>query len=202
MNPGDVGKQVSRLRKERGMTQRELAGELCVTDKAVSKWETGGGLPDIAILPALASALDVSIDELLLCRVEGAPSARVRRSGTDVVAAAQCVLLVICLTTVFLPSGLAALWDAFSLTLVLTLANAAAYAVMRLRGDADYVGHLIRAGFPIAVPLTMIALAASNLPRLAWASHGRLMLLPLCYAALGSLAAYALMRLRMIRAAA
>jgi len=47
------------------MTQQQLANELSVTNKAVSKWETGVGLPDIAILPTLASVLGVTTDELL-----------------------------------------------------------------------------------------------------------------------------------------
>ena len=47
------------------MTQRELAGLLHVTDKAVSKWETGKGFPDLKLLEPLAQALDVSLVELL-----------------------------------------------------------------------------------------------------------------------------------------
>jgi len=47
------------------MTQQQLADELLVTNKAVSKWETGSGLPDIAILPTLASVLGVTTDDIL-----------------------------------------------------------------------------------------------------------------------------------------
>jgi len=53
------------LREDRKMTQRELAERLSVSDKAVSKWETGRGLPDITQLPGLASALGVSVAELM-----------------------------------------------------------------------------------------------------------------------------------------
>lgn len=54
------------------MTQRELAEALLVSDKAVSKWETGRGMPDIENLEALAEALDVSVAELLRGeRIEG-----------------------------------------------------------------------------------------------------------------------------------
>lgn len=53
------------LREGRNMTQRELAEQLCVSDKTVSKWETERGLPDITILPELAAALGVSLPELL-----------------------------------------------------------------------------------------------------------------------------------------
>jgi len=60
-----VGERIAKLRKSHNMTQKQLADELSVTYKAVSKWETGAGLPDIAILPTLASALNVSVDEIV-----------------------------------------------------------------------------------------------------------------------------------------
>ena len=53
------------LREERGLTQRALAEALGVTDKAVSKWETARGLPDITLVEPLAQALGVSVAELL-----------------------------------------------------------------------------------------------------------------------------------------
>lgn len=62
------GAFVAALRREKGMTQRELAGRLLVSDKAVSKWETGTSLPDTALLIPLADALGVSVTELLLGR--------------------------------------------------------------------------------------------------------------------------------------
>ena len=59
------GAFVAQLRKERNMTQKELADILHVTDKAVSKWETGKGFPDMKLLEPLARALDVSLVELM-----------------------------------------------------------------------------------------------------------------------------------------
>ena len=53
------------LRKQKGMTQAELAARIGVTDKAVSRWETGKGFPDITLLPPLAEALGTSVAELL-----------------------------------------------------------------------------------------------------------------------------------------
>ena len=47
------------------MTQQDLANKLSITNKAVSRWETGEGYPDISVLPALAEILDVTVDELL-----------------------------------------------------------------------------------------------------------------------------------------
>lgn len=66
------GEFVSKLRKERGMTQKELAEKLFVSDKAVSKWERGQSLPDITMLNPLADALGVTAAELLNCgKIEG-----------------------------------------------------------------------------------------------------------------------------------
>lgn len=61
------GEFVAKLRKEKGMTQKELAEKLFVSDKAVSKWERGQSLPDITILNPLAEVLDSTPAELLNC---------------------------------------------------------------------------------------------------------------------------------------
>ena len=59
------GVRLAALRRERGMTQLELAERMGVTDKAVSKWERDLSLPDAASLPRLAEALAVSMEELM-----------------------------------------------------------------------------------------------------------------------------------------
>ena len=59
-----LGAQIKTLRKNRGLTQEQLAAALGLTCQAVSKWETGITLPDTAMLPALADYLRVSIDQL------------------------------------------------------------------------------------------------------------------------------------------
>lgn len=61
------GSFVSELRKEKGYTQKELAKQLYVSDKAVSKWETGNSIPDTSLLVPLAELLGVSVTELLMC---------------------------------------------------------------------------------------------------------------------------------------
>ena len=61
----ETGQFISKKRKEKGMTQKELAEQLGVTNKAVSKWETGQGLPDVGVLPKLGETLGVSVDEIL-----------------------------------------------------------------------------------------------------------------------------------------
>jgi transcriptional regulator with XRE-family HTH domain len=65
MNSIECGKFIAELRKEKRLTQNELAEKLQITNKAVSRWETGEGFPDVSILPALADILDVSVDEIL-----------------------------------------------------------------------------------------------------------------------------------------
>ena len=65
MNTQDFGKFIAELRKEKGMTQLQLAEKLNVTDKAVSRWETGKNFPDIEIFEDLSKILEVSISELL-----------------------------------------------------------------------------------------------------------------------------------------
>lgn len=65
MNSYITGTIVRRLRESRGLTQSRLAEQLGVSDKAVSKWETGRSYPDISLLEPLAQALGVSILELL-----------------------------------------------------------------------------------------------------------------------------------------
>ena len=60
-----LGMMIAELRKEKGLTQMELAEKMGVTDKAVSKWERDLSCPDINSLPNLADILGVSVDELM-----------------------------------------------------------------------------------------------------------------------------------------
>ena len=65
MTNKSMGEVISTLRKEKGMTQKELANKLNITDKAVSKWERDIAFPDTAIIPKLSEILEVSVEELL-----------------------------------------------------------------------------------------------------------------------------------------
>lgn len=65
MDSEKLGKFIAGLRREKGMTQAELAQKLQVTDKAVSRWERGIGLPDINLIEPLAEALGVSVVEIM-----------------------------------------------------------------------------------------------------------------------------------------
>lgn len=68
-----MGERISTLRREKGMTQKEIADILGITDKAVSKWERDIAFPDTATIPKLAEILGVSVEELL--QAKAAPTA-------------------------------------------------------------------------------------------------------------------------------
>ena len=65
MNQERIGRFIAELRKEKKLTQIDLANKLGITDRAISKWENGRGLPDLSLLTPLCEILDVSINELL-----------------------------------------------------------------------------------------------------------------------------------------
>ena len=65
MNQYVTGTIIKQLREKKQLTQAELAGRLCVSDKTVSKWETGKGYPDISLLEPIAKVFGVSITELI-----------------------------------------------------------------------------------------------------------------------------------------
>lgn len=60
-----TGTIIKKLREQKNLTQAELAEKLCVSDKAVSKWETGKGYPDISLIEPLSAVLGISVIELL-----------------------------------------------------------------------------------------------------------------------------------------
>ena len=77
MNHYVTGAAIKALREKQHMTQSQLAEKLCVSDKTISKWETGKGLPDITLLEPLAKTLRVSLPELL----SGEPIVNTNRSA-------------------------------------------------------------------------------------------------------------------------
>ena len=70
MSKKALGMMIASLRKEKRMTQIELAEKMGVTDKAVSKWERDLACPDVSTLPKLAEVFDISVDELMQCKAE------------------------------------------------------------------------------------------------------------------------------------
>ena len=69
MDQTRTGALIRRLRIRSGLTQKQLAGQINVSDKAVSKWECGNGSPDISLLPALAEVLGTDMQTLLAGRI-------------------------------------------------------------------------------------------------------------------------------------
>ena len=65
MNQEKIGKFISECRKKQKLTQEQLAEKLNITHKAVSKWETGKGMPDSSIMMDLCNILEISVNELL-----------------------------------------------------------------------------------------------------------------------------------------
>ncbi len=80
MNENRIGQFIAELRKEKNMTQKDLAAQLHITDKAVSKWERGLSCPDISLLSPLADILGVTVSELLNSKKDEYPSQGVLES--------------------------------------------------------------------------------------------------------------------------
>ena len=65
MDQKRIGDFIATLRKEKGITQQELGDHLGVTNKTISRWETGKYMPDIAVIPELCKFFDISINEFI-----------------------------------------------------------------------------------------------------------------------------------------
>ncbi len=74
MNCMEIGNIIRTLRAEKALTQKQLAEKLGVTDKAVSKWENGGGCPDLSLLPNLCTVLETDIETLLSGKLLAKPA--------------------------------------------------------------------------------------------------------------------------------
>ena len=80
MEPGKFGPYLRDLRARRGLTQEQGTEALHVSGAAVSKWENGKCLPDLAKLEALAEVLQVSLSDLMRCGAGNAPPVSLRQS--------------------------------------------------------------------------------------------------------------------------
>ena len=65
MNQIQIGRFIAASRKTQGMTQRQLADKLGISDKTVSKWERGKGLPEVGLMLPLCASLDITVNDLL-----------------------------------------------------------------------------------------------------------------------------------------
>ena len=66
MDQEKIGKFISKVRKEKNITQEQLADKLHITNRAISKWENGICLPDVSIMMELCKILDISINDLFI----------------------------------------------------------------------------------------------------------------------------------------
>ena len=85
MDKEKTGQLITELRKEKGLTQKQLADALNVTDKAVSKWERGLSFPDISMLEPISELLGVSIMELLAGERQSGEETMSREEAKDLI---------------------------------------------------------------------------------------------------------------------
>lgn len=87
-----IGRNIALLRASKGLTQSELGDRLGVSFQAVSKWERGEGLPDISLLPLLASVLETTADSLL--SEENTVCYRGRKQLSDIIDGVSCLRIM------------------------------------------------------------------------------------------------------------
>jgi transcriptional regulator with XRE-family HTH domain len=85
MDKEKTGQLITELRKEKGLTQKQLADALNVTDKAVSKWERGLSFPDISMLEPISELLGVSIMEILAGERQNGEGTLTREEAQDLI---------------------------------------------------------------------------------------------------------------------
>ena len=85
-----VGNLILALRKEKGMTQKQLADKMNISDKTVSKWERGLGCPDVSLLPELSDILGVNIEKILSGNMESNESDKGNMKNTKFYVCPDC----------------------------------------------------------------------------------------------------------------
>ena len=85
MDKEKTGQLITELRKEKGLTQKQLAEALNVTDKAVSKWERGLSFPDISMLEPISELLGISIMEILAGERQSGEETMSREEAKDLI---------------------------------------------------------------------------------------------------------------------
>lgn len=93
-----MGDMISGLRKEKGMTQRELADLLGITDKAVSKWERNIAYPDTATIPKIAKVFDISVEELMSAKVNNGTESKYNSSLISIILKAVPIAMGVAVT--------------------------------------------------------------------------------------------------------
>lgn len=133
MDQTKTGRFIAERRKMKGMTQRELADKLSISDKTVSKWETGKGMPEISLMLPLCEVLEISVNELLSGEVLSADlykkkaeenimdlvKEREESKKKLVLMAVTLVITLLASVTLFVISGLADMTTALRVTLII-----------------------------------------------------------------------------------
>ena len=88
MDQKKIGIFIAQRRKELDMTQKELAGKLEITDRAVSKWETGRSMPDLSLLQPLSHVLEIDVNDLLNGAIISEDKYR-KKSGENLISLAE-----------------------------------------------------------------------------------------------------------------
>ena len=171
MDTNATGRFIAELRKQKGYTQKELAEKLMVTDKAISRWETGKGLPDTSLLKPLGDILGVSVSELLSGRIIEETDMKdqtdkiilesLNYSKRMLVSTISVILLIIGSSLIISPLFLASqsyIWILGLAIVVITIL----YIYIRKRGDSMKATN--KAYYMTAIALQGIALILEILP--------------------------------------
>ena len=102
MNTKKVGSLISKLRKEKNLSQQELADLLGVSPKTISKWECGNGLPDISILKKVSEVLGVTIEELLEGNQSSIPERKRTNKIPTIIIISSLLLIIISIIITFI----------------------------------------------------------------------------------------------------
>ena len=173
MDQEKVGSFMQTLRKEKGMTQKELAEKLCVSDKTISKWENGNSLPDTSFLPDLCKELDISVNELLSCErlspdeyskksevtiMELMKENQENRKGTKVQLTLGIIFLILTLLMFGLSVGFNITWLIdFPTIIIITFAALAAVLLSGKRKMKEIVSFLRKVIIPIGVLVALVS---------------------------------------------
>ena len=169
MDSQKFGAFVAEIRKERGLTQSELAKKLSVTNKAVSRWETGAGFPDINTLEPLAEALGVSerkpeggltdedAEKALSDTIELANLRRDRREFIIAAVALCFIALLLIGLAVFMPSA-PTVWSLPFIFCTVSGLGCLFYALKKRRCGLPSALWFAAAGVLLFVPLAQIIL--------------------------------------------
>lgn len=151
MDQVKIGKFISECRKNKSLTQMQLAEKLNITDRAVSKWETGKGMPDSSIMLALCSELGISVNELLsgekieMDRYNDKAEENfieLKRSGERIERKLQGILTFFQILSMILSAGACVAFIA--------------HLVMNYLGVENYHGELFEILFPVLIVLAFV----------------------------------------------